>query len=381
MTARIPEPDAAGGGGVPDDARGTHPASLRALLREMGERGASDLHVTAGIPVRMRIDGELVDSRLARRLLPEEAREMVHSVLTEDRRDRLATGHEIDFAFDLAGLARFRCNCFRQRGQPAMALRRIPYEIRPLEELRLPRVVNQLVERPRGLVLVTGPTGSGKSTTLAAMLHRINESRRGHILTIEDPVEFLHPSLGCVVHQREVGTDTVSFATALRSATRQDPDVILVGEMRDPETISAALTIAETGHLVFATLHTNSAAASVHRIIDAFGSRQQAQVRAQLALVLEGVVTQNLLPRARGRGLTAACEVLICTPAVRAAIRDQKAHQIPSMMQAGRKHGMQTMNDALRRLCARGEVSVEAALKRSADPAALLRSVGGRGSA
>lgn len=352
------------------------PPTLRALLEEMVERDASDLHVTVGIPPRLRIDGALADSSHGHALASREAAELVDSVLTQERRERLAAGREIDFAFDLAGLARFRCSCFRQRGQPAMALRRIPHEIRPLEDLRLPRVVSRLVERPRGLVLVTGPTGSGKSTTLAAMLNRINETRRGHILTIEDPVEFLHSSRGCVVSQREVGTDTVSFAAALRSATRQDPDVILIGEMRDPETIAAALTIAETGHLVLATLHTNSAAAAVHRVIDVFASGRQAQVRAQLALVLEGVVTQSLLPRARGGGRVAACEVLICTPAVRAAIRDRKVHQIPSMMQAGRTHGMQTMNDALRRLCMRGEVSTEDAVRCSHDPGELLRSLG-----
>ncbi len=377
MTARVPAP-AAGDDRAADGTRGSTP--LRALLEEMVERGASDLHITAGIRPRLRIDGELSDSRMGRKLLPQETRELVHSILTEPRQSRLAAGKEVDFAFDLAGLARFRCNCFRQRGHPAMALRRIPYEIRPLEDLRLPRAVSRLVERPRGLVLVTGPTGSGKSTTLAAMINRINDSRRGHILTIEDPVEFIHLPRGCIVSQREVGVDTMSFTSALKSATRQDPDVMLVGEMRDPETISAALTIAETGHLVLASLHTNSAPASVHRIIDAFPSRQQGQVRAQLALVLEGVVTQNLLPRARGPGRVAACEVLICTPAVRAAIRDQKVHQIPSMMQTGRKHGMQTMNDALRQLCMRGEVSLEAALPLSGDPGELLRSVGDGGS-
>ena len=352
------------------------PPPLRALLEEMVEKDASDLHVTAGIPPRLRIDGALADARHGSALAPREAAELVASVLTQAWREQLAAGVEIDFAFDLAGVARFRCSCHRQRGRPAMALRRIPHEIPRLEDLRLPGVVDRLVERPRGLVLVTGPTGSGKSTTLAAMLNRINETRRGHIVTIEDPVEFVHPSRRCVVSQREVGSDTRSFAAALRSATRQDPDVILVGEMRDPETISAALTIAETGHLVLATLHTNSAAASVHRIIDVFASGRQAQVRAQLALVLEGVVTQNLLQRARGRGRVPACEVLICTPAVRAAIRDRKVHQIPSMMQAGRKHGMQTMNDALGRLRMRGEVSTEDAVRCSPDPAELLRSLG-----
>ena len=359
----------AGGPGFP-------PSTLRALLEEMVERDASDLHVAAGMPPRLRIDGALADARHGSALAPREAAELVDSMLTQARRKRLASGREVDFAFDLGDLARFRCSCYRRRGQPAMALRRIPHEIPRLEDLRLPGVVRRLVERPHGLVLVTGPTGSGKSTTLAAMLNRINETRKGHIITIEDPVEFVHRSRGCVVSQREVGADTMSFAAALRSATRQDPDVILIGEMRDPETISAALTIAETGHLVLATLHTNSAAASVHRIIDVFASGRQAQVRAQLALVLEGVMTQSLLPRERGRGRVAACEVLICTPAVRAAIRDCKVHQIPSMMQAGRKHGMQTMNDALRRLRMRGEVSTDAAIRCSPDPAELLQSLG-----
>ena len=374
MTGGRPSPSGNAPGSTP--ARAARLPDVRALLEEMAERDASDLHIAAGIPPKLRIDGELADSRHEDGLTPEEAAHLVRSVLAETPRQRLAAGREIDFAFEVAGLARFRCSCFLQGGHPAMTLRRIPHEIRPLEDLRLPPVVRRLVERPHGLVLVTGPTGSGKSTTLAAMLNRINETRRGHILTIEDPVEFVHPSRGCVVSQREVGSDTMSFAAALRSATRQDPDVILIGEMRDPETISAALTIAETGHLVLATLHTGSAAASVHRIIDVFASGRQAQVRAQLALVLEGVVTQNLLPRARGRGRVAACEVLICTPAVRAAIRDHKVHQIPSMMQAGRTHGMQTMNDALRQLCLSGEVSTEAAIRRSQDPGELLRSVG-----
>ena len=283
--------------GAPDAGGGASLApSLLALLEEMVERDASDLHLTAGIPPRFRIDGSLSDARDGGALTPRMAARLVRSVLSAEQRERLAAAREVDFALDLAGLARFRCSCFRRRGHPAMALRRIPHEIRPLEDLGLPDVVGRLVERPRGLVLVTGPTGSGKSTTLAAMLNRINETRRGHIVTIEDPVEFVHPSRGCVVSQREVGSDTRSFAAALRSATRQDPDVILIGEMRDPETISAALTIAETGHLVLATLHTNSAAASVHRIIDVFGSGRQVQVRAQLALVLEGVLTQDLLP-------------------------------------------------------------------------------------
>ena len=257
-----------------------------------------------------------------------------------------------------------------------MAIRQIPYEIHSVDKLGLPPIVSRLAERPRGLVLVTGPTGSGKSTTLAAMLDKINRERKGHIITIEDPIEFIHRHQNCVVNQREVGADTKSFGQALKYALRQDPDVILVGEMRDLETIQSALTIAETGHLALATLHTNSAAESINRIIDVFPSHQQAQVRAQLAFVLEGIITQTLLPRARGHGRAMAAEVLAVTPAMRALIRDDKVHQIYSLMQAGKKHGMQTMNDALQVLYMRGEVTLEEALKRSSDPQELLRAVG-----
>ncbi|HSG09145.1 MAG TPA: PilT/PilU family type 4a pilus ATPase, partial [Longimicrobiales bacterium] len=237
-------------------------------------------------------------------------------------------------------------------------------------------IINDLSNKPRGLVLVTGPTGAGKSTTLAAMVDKVNRERSGHIITIEDPIEFIHRHQQCMINQREVGADTQSFGAALKYALRQDPDVILIGEMRDLETIGAALTIAETGHLVFATLHTNSAAESINRIIDAFPAHQQGQVRAQLAFVLEGVVTQTLLPKAKGKGRVAATEIMICTPAIRAVIRDEKIHQIYSLMQAGKKHGMQTMNDALQMLYMRGDVTLEEALKRSGDPAELLRAVG-----
>jgi twitching motility protein PilT len=255
-------------------------------------------------------------------------------------------------------------------------VRQVPFKIVPLEELGVPPVLAKLSERPRGLVLVTGPTGSGKSTTLAAMLDKINRERRGHILTIEDPIEFLHRHQGCMVNQREVGTDTQSFSQALKYALRQDPDVILVGEMRDLETIQAALTIAETGHLCLATLHTNSAAESINRIIDVFPAHQQAQVRAQLAFVLEGVVTQTLLPRSRGGGRAVASEVMICTPAVRACIRDDKVHQIYSIMQAGKKHGMQTLNDSLHQLYLQREVALDEILRASSDPPELLRMIG-----
>jgi twitching motility protein PilT len=265
---------------------------------------------------------------------------------------------------------------YKQRGCVAMALRQIPFEIQTLEKLGLPAVVNKFADRPRGMVLVTGPTGSGKSTTLAAMVDRINRDRKGHIMTVEDPIEFLHRHQNSIINQREVGDDTKSFSAALKYALRQDPDVILIGEMRDLETISSALTIAETGHLVLATLHTNSAAEAVNRIIDTFPSHQQPQVRAQLSFVLEGIVTQTLIPRVGGKGRVVAAEILVCTPAIRAVIRDEKIHQLYSLMQAVKKHGMQTLNDALQVLYLKREITLEEALKRSADPQELLRAVG-----
>ena len=349
---------------------------LEALLREMVGRGASDLHLTAGQPPRLRVDGSLVDGGQDEPLAASAILRLAHSVLTGAQRRRFEDDDELDFSFEVTELARFRGNCFRQRGSVAMSIRHIPRAVAPLEELGLPPILNHLAERPRGLVLVTGPTGSGKSTTLAAMVDRINRNRRRHILTVEDPVEFVHRPRRCVVNQREVGTDTRSFAAALTYALRQDPDIILIGEMRDPETIGAALTIAETGHLVLSTLHTNSAADSVNRMVDAFPSHQQAQVRSQLASVLEGVVTQILVPRGLRPGRVAAVEVMVCTAAVRAVIREAKVHQIRSLMQAGRKHGMQTLNDALARLYLNGEVTLEAVLRRSPDAADLLRTVG-----
>ena len=349
---------------------------FEALLREMVRRGASDLHLAVGQPPRLRVDGSLAEDGGGDVLGAADTLALARSLLTAAQRRRFEEDDELDFSFEVPELARFRGNCFRQRGRMGLSLRHIPRELPPLEELGLPPVLDHFAERPRGLVLVTGPTGSGKSTTLAAMVDRINRRRRGHILTVEDPIEFVHQSRRCIVNQREVGTDTRSFAAALRHALRQDPDVILIGEMRDPETIGAALTIAETGHLVLSTLHTNSAAESVNRIVDAFPSRRQTQVRGQLAAVLEGVVTQILIPRGSGPGRAAAAEVMVCTAAVRAVIRDDKVHQIRSLMQAGRKHGMQTLNDALARLYLGGEVTLEAALKRSPDPAELLRATG-----
>jgi twitching motility protein PilT len=350
--------------------------SLRLLLQEMIQRGASDLHITVGNPAKLRVDGDLVTSKINQVLTPKDTLSLAYSILTENQKKRFETEDELDFSFGVQNLSRFRGNVYKQRGCVAMAIRQIPYEIVSIEKLGLPPIINKLAERPRGLVLVTGPTGSGKSTTLAAMVDKVNKELKGHIITIEDPIEFIHRHQSCLINQREVGADTKSFTAALKYALRQDPDVILIGEMRDLETISAALTIAETGHLVFATLHTNSAAESINRMIDAFPSHQQAQIRAQLAFVLEGVVTQTLLPKAKGKGRVAACEIMVCTPAIRAVIRDEKIHQIYSLMQAGKKHGMQTMNDALQMLYMKGEVTLEEALKRSGDPAELLRAVG-----
>ena len=356
--------------------KGTKEINLRLLLQEMIQKRASDLHVTAGARAKIRIDGELRDSEVDHILTPKDTLQISYSILTENQKKRFETEDELDFSFGVQNLSRFRGNVFKQRGCVAMAIRQIPHDITSIEKLGLPPIVSTLAERPRGLVLVTGPTGAGKSTTLAALVDKINRERCGHIITIEDPIEFIHRHQKCMVNQREVGADTQSFTRALKYALRQDPDIILIGEMRDLETISAALTIAETGHLVLATLHTNSAAESINRIIDAFPSHQQSQVRAQLAFILEGVVTQMLLPKARGRGRVSATEVLICTPAIRAVIRDEKIHQIYSLMQAGKKHGMQTMNDAFQVLYMQGIITKEEAVKRSADPKEFLRAVG-----
>ena len=350
--------------------------NLRVLLEEMIQRGASDLHVTAGERPKLRIDGQIINSNVDVVLGPKDTLSIAYSILTEQQKKRFETEDELDFSFGIQNLSRFRGNVFKQRGCVSMAIRQIPFQIRGFDELGLPPIVAKLAEKPRGLILVTGPTGSGKSTTLAAMLDKVNREFRGHILTVEDPIEFVHRHQSCIVNQREVGADTKSFAAALKYALRQDPDVVLIGEMRDQETIHAALTIAETGHLAFATLHTNSAAETINRIIDVFPSTQQAQVRAQLAFVLEGVITQTLLPKAKGNGRVAACEIMICTPAVRACIRDDKVHQIYSIMQAGKKFGMQTLNDALYQLYVGGDVTLEEALQHSSDPNELLRMCG-----
>ncbi|CAN5854151.1 type IV pilus twitching motility protein PilT [soil metagenome] len=350
--------------------------NLRVLLEEMIERDASDLHITAGERPKMRIDGEITNSTIEFVMSPKDTLQLAYSVLTENQKKRFEMEDELDFSFGIQNLARFRGNCFKQRGCVSMVIRQIPFNIKTFDDLKLPDVIRKMAEKPRGLVLVTGPTGSGKSTTLAAMIDKINKDRRGHIITVEDPIEFIHRHQGCIVNQREVGTDTKSFQASLKYALRQDPDVILVGEMRDLETIQAALTISETGHLAFATLHTNSAAEAINRIIDVFPSHQQSQVRAQLAFVLEGIVTQTLLPRAKGKGRAMAAEILVITPAVRALIRDDKIHQIYSTMQSGKKYGMQTMNDALYVLYMNREVALDDCLRSSHDPAEFLRMIG-----
>jgi len=350
--------------------------NLRALLEEVIEREASDLHITAGECPKLRIDGDITDSQTTYVMSPKDTLQLAYSVLTENQKKRFETEDELDFSFGIQNLARFRGNCFKQRGCVGMVIRMIPFSLKTFDDLGLPPILGKLAERPRGLVLVTGPTGSGKSTTLAAMIDKINKERKGHIITVEDPIEFIHRHQSCIVNQREVGTDTKSFSTALKYALREDPDVILVGEMRDLDTIAAALTIAETGHLALATLHTNSAAESINRIIDVFPSNQQQQVRAQLAFVLEGVVTQTLLPKAKGRGRAMACEIMVATPAIRALIRDDKVHQIQSALQAGKKHGMQTMNDALFQLYTTREVERDECLRVSGDPNEFLRMIG-----
>jgi twitching motility protein PilT len=352
------------------------PINLRALLEEMIEKDASDLHLVAGERPKIRVDGDIVNAQSEEVMTPKDTLSLAYSVLTENQKKRFETENELDFSFGIQNLARFRGNVFKQRGCVSVVIRQIPFNVKTFGELGLPNVVAQLADRPRGLVLVTGPTGSGKSTTLAAMIDKINKELKGHIITVEDPIEFIHRHQACIVNQREVGTDTNSFQAALKYALRQDPDVVLVGEMRDLETIQAALTIAETGHLAFATLHTNSAAESINRIIDVFPSHQQSQVRAQLAFVLEGVLTQTLLQRAKGRGRVMAAEIMICTPAIRALIRDDKVHQIESSMQAGKKYGMQTLNDALYQLYMGREVTKDECLRVTSKPNDFLRSIG-----
>jgi twitching motility protein PilT len=341
--------------------------NLHQLLRAMIEKGASDLHIATGSPPLLRVDGEVVPLKLPP-LGPVETKQLCYSVLTEEQRRAFETNKELDLSFGVKGLSRYRANLFMQRGAVSAAFRAIPFKILTFDELGLPPSVAELAARPRGLVLVTGPTGSGKSTTLAAIIDKINEETRQHIMTVEDPIEYLHAHKRCLINQREVGHDTVSFKQALKYVLRQDPDVVLVGEMRDLETIEAALTIAETGHLVFATLHTNSAVQSINRMIDVFPPHQQAQIRAQLSFVLEGVMSQLLLPRAGSAGRALAFEVLMPNAAVRNLIREDKVHQIYSQMQIGQgKHGMQTMNQSLFSLLARRQITQEEAMGHSPD--------------
>ena len=340
-------------------------ATLPELLNALVELKGSDLHITTATPPQVRVHGKLQTLDLPV-LGAAETKALAYSVLTDAQKKRFEETLELDFSFGIRGLARFRCNVFNQRGAVAAVYRVIPETIRTFQELGLPPVLATLAERPRGLVLVTGPTGSGKSTTLAAMIDKINTERREHILTIEDPIEYIHQHKGCLVNQREVHSDTQGFANALRAALREDPDIVLIGELRDLETIESALRIAETGHLTFATLHTNSAAQTINRIIDVFPAHQQGQIRTQLSLVLEGIVCQALLPRADGQGRAMALEVLVPSPAIRNLIRDDKVHQIYSSMQTGQeKLGMQTMNQSLATLYQKRLITLDQALSAS----------------
>lgn len=344
--------------------------NLHQLLKAMIEKGASDMHITTGSPPQLRIDGKLIPLKLPP-LTPAETKELCYSILTDAQKRRFEEENELDLSFGIKGLSRFRANIFMQRGAVSGAFRVIPFKIMSFQELGLPPVVVELTKKPRGLILVTGPTGAGKTTTLASIIDRINTERHEHIVTIEDPIEYLHPHKNCIVNQREVGSDTASFKKALKYILRQDPDVVLIGEMRDLETIEAALTIAETGHLAFATLHTNSCVQTINRIIDVFPPYQQPQVRAQLSFVLEGVLSQQLLPRIGG-GRVLALEIMIPNAAIRNLIREDKIHQIYSLMQVGQsKYGMQTMNQALASLYLKKQITLEEAVGRSSDPEEL----------
>ncbi|HEY6290346.1 MAG TPA: type IV pilus twitching motility protein PilT [Terriglobia bacterium] len=340
--------------------------ALTDLLKRMVELRGSDLHISAGTPPRIRIHGEMVICEDTPVLGPADTKQLAYSVLMDSQKHRFEEDLELDFSFGVKGLGRFRANLFNQRGAVGAVLRLIPWGTKSFEELGLPPVVRKLCSRPRGLVLVTGPTGSGKSTTLATMIDLINQTLQGHIITIEDPIEFVHDHKKCLINQREVGSDTASFGSALRAALREDPDVVLIGEMRDLETVEAALRIAETGHLTFGTLHTNSAASTINRVIDVFPAHQQSQIRTQLALVLEAVLCQSLLPRPDGNGRVMAMEILIPNAGIRNLIREDKIHQVYSAMQSGQdKHGMQTFNQSLLWLYQQGQITLDVARQRS----------------
>ncbi len=349
---------------------------LEKLLMEVVEKKASDLHITVGETPKLRVDGKLVGSHCQEVLGPRDTQQIAYSFLNEKQKKQFEMEGELDLSFAVKNLSRFRVNVFRQRGSVAVAIRQIPFNILGLNTLGLPDQAIRLAEKPSGLILITGPTGTGKSTTLAAYIDKINSERQCHIITIEDPIEYVHNHKKALVNQREVGADTKSFKDALKYTLRQDPDVILIGEMRDLETIQAALTIAETGHLAFATLHTNNCAQTINRIIDVFPPYQQVQVRTQLSFVVQGIISQVLVPKAGGPGRVLACEVMMATPAIRALIRDDKVHQIYSLIQAGQKYGMQTMNQSLYSLYLSGRVSLETVTRLSTDPDELLRMIG-----
>jgi twitching motility protein PilT len=342
--------------------------TMHQLLKTLVDQGGTDLHITTNSPPQIRIDGKMIPLQVPP-MTPAETKSITYSVLTDSQKHRFEDNLELDFSFGVKGLARFRANLFFQRGAVGGAFRTIPWEIRSFRELGLPDIVSSLCDKPRGLVLVTGPTGSGKSTTLAAMMDKVNTDRHEHIVTIEDPIEYLHAHKNCLVNQRELHADTKSFPAALRAVLRQDPDVVLIGEMRDLETIESALRIAETGHLTFATLHTNSAAQTINRIIDVFPPHQQSQIRAQLSFVLEGILCQSLLPRANGQGRVLAMEIMVPNSAIRNLIREDKVHQIYSAMQVGQlKYGMQTFNQSLASLSLKRQISRELALSMSSKP-------------
>ncbi len=347
--------------------------SLEELLELLVQKGGSDLHITAGSPPRIRVDGELKPTG-HEVLTPEESQRLAYSILSNEQIAKFEKNLELDLSFGISGLGRFRTNVFKQRGAVGTVMRVIPYDVKSVKELGLPqRLCEQICSKPKGLILVTGATGSGKSTTLAAFINYINNTRTEHVITIEDPIEFVHRNKKCLFNQREVGTDTYSFAAALRSVFREDPDVIMIGEMRDLETIEAALTLAETGHLTFGTLHTNDAVQTINRIIDVFPAHQQQQIRTQLSFTVEAIFCQQLLPRLNTRGRILVCEILVANTAVRSLIRDDKVHQIYSIIQTSRALGMKTMNQSLYELYRANLVSYEEALARTTDPDDLRR--------